>query len=421
MLSFSVVMAHDVDTGRLRRIRFALLIGAIALFALLYAPQPVLPQLSRAFALSPGSAALLVSASTLGLALAAIPLGTLSEAVGRRRTMLLSLVVAEALGLCLPWVHDFPLMVVLRLVQGAAVAGMSSVAVAYLVGETGGRQMGTTMGLYVAGTTIGGMSGRLLGGIAGDFAGWSGGMLTVAALAGGCTLLFVALLPAERNHTRQELRWAPLARGLRSAASDPVLYAPYLVAALGMGSFVTVYNVLSFRLTSAPFHVDPALAALAFLAYAAGTVTSAVAGGLADRWGRTRVLVSGLVAVLAGFGLMLVGDLPTIIVGLVVFTGGFFIAHSVASAWVGERALPSARGQATALYQFAYYAGSSVGGVLGGLAYAAWGWSGMTAMLGCWIVLAGAAVLVAAGREAPAEPAAAAGGEREQDQVASGS
>lgn len=413
-------MAHDLDAGRLRRIRVALLIGAIALFALLYAPQPVLPQLSRAFGLSPGSAALLVSASTLGLALAAIPLGTLSEATGRRRTMLISLVVAELLGLCLPWVHDFPLMVALRLVQGAAVAGMSSVAVAYLVGETGGRQMGTTMGLYVAGTTIGGMSGRLLGGIAGDFGGWDGGMLGVAALAGVCTVLFVLLLPAERNHTRQELRWGPLLRGLRTAVSDPVLYAPYLVGSLGMGSFVTVYNVLSFRLTGPPFHVDPALAALAFLAYAAGTVTSAVAGGFADRWGRTRVLLVGLAAVLAGFGLMIAGNLLTVIVGLVVFTGGFFIAHSVASAWVGARAVPSARGQATALYQFAYYVGSSIGGVVGGLAYAAWGWTGMTAVLGAWIVLAGVAVILAAGREGPpSRPAAVASGER--DQVASGS
>lgn len=419
MLSFGFVMAQDGESGRLGRIRVALLIGAVALFALLYAPQPVLPQLSQAFSISPGTAALLVSASTLGLALAAIPLGTLSEAVGRRRIMLLSLVVAEVLGLCLPWVHDFPLMVALRLVQGAAVAGMSSVAVAYLVGETGGKQMGTTMGLYVAGTTIGGMSGRLFGGIVGDFGGWSGGMLGVAGLAGVCTLLFVALLPAERNHTRQELRWGPLLSGLRSAVSDPVLYAPYLVAALGMGAFVTIYNVLSYRLTDAPFHVSPALAALAFLAYAAGTVTSAIAGGMANRWGRIRVLLSGLVTVLAGFALMLAGNLPTIIIGLVVFTGGFFIAHSVASAWVGERALPSARGQATALYQFCYYAGSSVGGVLGGLAYAAWGWTGMTAMLGSWIVLAGVSVLIAVRKTAAPVPEQSPVGE--QRQVVSGS
>lgn len=411
-------MTEEAEPSRIRKIRFALLIGGLALFALLYAPQPVLPQLADAFSLSPGTAALLVSASTLGLALAAIPLGTLSEALGRRRTMVVSLLIAEVLGLCMPWVHNFTVMVVLRFVQGAAVAGLASVAVAYLVGETGGKHMGTTMGLYVAGTTIGGMSGRLLGGVVGDFAGWSGGVLGVAVLAGVCTILFVALLPAERNHTRQELRWKPLLAGLRAAVRDPVLYAPYLVAAMGMGSFVTVYNVLSFRLTAPPFLVSPALAALAFLAYAAGTVTSVFAGRTADRWGRTKVLISGLGTVLVGFVLMLAGNLPTIIVGLVIFTGGFFVAHSVASAWVGARAVPSARGQATALYQFSYYAGSSVGGVLGGLAYAAWGWSGMTLMLCCWIVIAAVGVLIA--RNAP-PPASQVEPSESGVQVASGS
>lgn len=389
-----------VDAARVRRIRVALLTGALALFALLYTPQPVLPQLAAQFGLTAGTVALLVSASTLGLAVAAIPLGTLSEAVGRRRTMITSLLVAELLGLAVPWVGSFPLMVGLRFVQGAAVAGLAAVAVAYLAEEAGGAQMGTTMGLYVAGTTIGGMSGRLLGGVVSDFAGWRGGEFSVALLAGVCTALFVLLLPAERRHTRQSLRWRPLLSGLRMAASDPVLYAPYLVAALGMGSFVAVYNVLGFRLTSPPFEISPGIAALAFLAYGAGTVTSALAGRAADRWGRLRVLLTSLAITLSGLLVMLAGQLVLVIGGLVVFTGGFFGAHSVASGWVGARAASSARGQASALYQFSYYGGSSVGGVLGGSAYAAWGWPGLTVLLSCWVVAAAVAVgLAGAGRE----------------------
>jgi YNFM family putative membrane transporter len=82
-----------------------------------------------------------------------------------------------------------------------------------------------------------------------------------------------------------------------------------------------------------------------------------------------------------------------ILVGLVIFTGGFFGAHSVANGWVGTRASKQARGQASALYQLAYYGGSSIGGVLGGIAYGAWGWSGMTLLLTAWLALAAAAVL----------------------------
>ncbi|MBK0870577.1 MAG: MFS transporter [Saccharopolyspora sp.] len=391
------------DVSRIRRIRLALLVGALALFALLYAPQPVLPQFSEAFSLAPGTVALLVSAGTLGLAVAAVPLGTLSEVFGRRRVMVTSLLVAEVIGLALPWLANFPLLVVLRFVQGAAVAGIAAVATAYLADETGGRDLGTTMGLYVAGTTIGGMSGRLLGGVAGDFGGWTGGLIAVALLAGVCTVAFVLLLPTERHQRRQEFRWRPLLTGVRAAATDPALRAPFAVAALGMGSFVAVYNVLGFRLIAPPLSVPPALAALAFLAYAAGTVTSAIAGRLADRWGRKPVLLTGLGTALAGLALLLAGNIVVILIGLVVFTGGFFAAHSVASGWVGFLASPSARGQASAMYQFAYYGGSSVGGVLGGMAYAQWGWPGMTLVLACWLVLAGVAVLRAR-KPQPAEP-----------------
>ncbi|MEU6130574.1 MFS transporter [Saccharopolyspora sp. NPDC047091] len=402
------------DLNRIRRIRIALLIGALALFALLYAPQPVLPQFADAFGLAPGTVALLVSAGTLGLAIAAIPLGTLSEVYGRRRIMVGSLLLAEAIGVLLPFIGNFPLLVALRLVQGAAVAGIAAVAAAYLADETGGRDLGTTMGLYVAGTTVGGMSGRLLGGIAGDYAGWAGGIAAVAVLAGICTVGFVLLLPKERHQRRQELHWKPLLVGVRAAATDPALRPPFLVAALGMGAFVAVYNVLGFRLVEPPLSVPPALAALAFLAYAAGTVTSAVAGGLADRWGRRPVLLTGLGTALLGLLLMLAGNLVVILAGLVVFTGGFFAAHSVASGWVGVLASPSARGQASAMYQLAYYGGSSVGGVVGGIAYAAWGWNGMSIVLGCSMLLAGLAVLRGRRAEtARAEPVAA------QAQVAS--
>lgn len=388
------VVAVASAASRVRRIRLALLFGALALFALLYAPQAVLPQLAAQFSLTPGTVALVISAGTLGLALAAIPLGTLSEALGRRRTMVTSLLVAEVLGLLLPWVHGFGLMVALRFVQGAAVAGLAAVAVAYLADETGGRYLGTTMGLYVAGTTVGGMSGRIVGGVVADFTGWNGGMLAVAVLAGVCTIAFVVLLPAERSHSRQPLRWRPLLAGLRGAATDPLLYAPYLVAALGMGTFVTVYNVLGFRLTAPPLLVPPALAALAFLAYAAGTVSSAVAGRAADRWGRSPVLLCGLAVTVLGLLVMLAGHLALILTGLVVFTGGFFMAHSVASTWVGAQAPVSARGQASSLYQFCYYAGSSVGGVVGGTAFAAWGWPGMTVLLCCWLAVAAVGVVL---------------------------
>lgn len=390
-----VTRAPAAERARLRRIRVALLTASLATFALLYAPQPVLPQLAADFRLTPATASLAISAATGGLALAGIPLAAVSDVLGRRRLMIGSLVAATAVGLTLPLAGSLPMLVALRAVQGVAIAGVPSVAMAYVADEMPNHQVAPSMGIYVAGTSLGGLSGRLLAGLIGDAAGWSAGVLAVAVAAVALTAAFVVLVPASRGQVRTGPRLRPLLTGMRHAVSDPVLYGPYLVALLGMGGFVAVYNVLSFRLIGPPIGLSPALASLAFLAYLAGSVSSTLAGWAAGRIGRTPVVLLGLVGALAGLVLAWPARLPLVLAGLVVFTAGFFAAHSAASAWVGTRAVPAARSQAAAVYLLAYYVGSSVGGTVGSAAYGLSGWSGLTVLVGCWLVLAVVAAVVA--------------------------
>jgi YNFM family putative membrane transporter len=79
--------------------------------------------------------------------------------------------------------------------------------------------------------------------------------------------------------------------------------------------------------------------------------------------------------------------LPLVILGIAIATIGFFGGHSVASSWVGRRARTD-RGQATALYLFFYYLGSSLLGSAGGFAWTHAGWSGVTAFTSFLILVA---------------------------------
>jgi YNFM family putative membrane transporter len=93
-----------------------------------------------------------------------------------------------------------------------------------------------------------------------------------------------------------------------------------------------------------------------------------------------------LVAItLAGLLLMAAGSVATVVMGLLVTTGGFFAAHSVASGWVSAR---SARlgVQGSAVYVCCYYLGSGVGGTIGGLAFSAGGWSAVTCYTGAFLL-----------------------------------
>src|SRR5699024_9044487 len=102
-----------------------------------------------------------------------------------------------------------------------------------------------------------------------------------------------------------------------------------------------------------------------FVVYLTGTVSAAWMGKGADRRGRRNVLWFGLILMLVGAALTLSPLLWCKVIGLAMFTFGFFGSHSVASGWVGKKA-KTAKAQASSLYLFFYYLGSSVSGTLGG-------------------------------------------------------
>lgn len=158
-----------------------------------------------------------------------------------------------------------------------------------------------------------------------------------------------------------------------------------------MGGFVACYNFLTFRLTSAPINLSGSAASRLFLAYLAATVSSTVAGYCAGRFGRRPVLIAGIVMSLAGLALTLPNNLWSISAGLVIFTAGFFAAHSTASGWISGRA-NAHRAQASALYLMSYYLGSSVLGATVGIAFLVDGWDATVVAI---TVLAAAALALA--------------------------
>jgi YNFM family putative membrane transporter len=121
--------------------------------------------------------------------------------------------------------------------------------------------------------------------------------------------------------------------------------------------------------------------------YLFGIGSSTWVGDLAGRLGRRKVFWATTAAMLAGLALTLMKPLAVIIAGIAVLTAGFFGAHSVASSWVGLRAQHS-KAQASALYLFFYYLGSSIVGSCGGLFWSASGWRGVVAFTGSLLTLA---------------------------------
>ncbi|MGY1842779.1 MFS transporter [Modestobacter sp. SYSU DS0875] len=380
---------HRVGEPGFRRAAAAVFLAGLAVFATLYAPQAMLPELTRALGVSPAASTLAISVSTGALAVGLLVLGPVSDRRGRTPVLHACLAATAVLAVLTVFAPAWWVLLVLRGLQGFALAGLPAVAVAYLREELHTSVSGRAIGLYVSGTAIGGLSGRLLTGLLTELGGWRAALAGVAVLAVGCAVAVRLLLPPARRFVPLA-REGRLVRQLTAAFTDPALLALYGVAALLMGGFVAVYNAGTFRLESAPYSLSPAIAGLVFLAYLLGSASSPVAGWLADRHGR-RVVVPGAVAVM-GAGIALTAPTPLwcVVLGLCVLTTGFFAAHGVASGWVAARAQRGGRpvGQAASLYSFWYYVGSSVGGTLAGRAWQDGGWPPVALLAGCCTLVA---------------------------------
>jgi YNFM family putative membrane transporter len=383
---------HRAGEPALRRAATAIFLAGLAVFATLYAPQALLPELARAFGVSPAASTLAISISTGALAVGLLVLGPLSDRRGRTTILHASLAATAVLGILLALTPAWWALLVLRALQGFALAGLPAVAVAYLREELHPSVSAGAIGLYVSGTAIGGLTGRLLTGFLTELGGWRTALAGTAVLAVACAVAVRVLLPPSRRFTRVPPE-ARLLRHLAAGFTDPALLALYGMAALLMGGFVAVYNAGTFRLESEPYALTPSLASLVFLAYLLGSASSPTAGWLADRLGRRLVVPLAVLVMAAGIALTLPDPLWCVVLGLCLLTVGFFAAHGVASGWVAVRAQLGGRavGQAASLYSFWYYVGSSVGGTLAGRAWQDAGWPGVVVLAG---VCTGAALLL---------------------------
>ena len=369
---------HVPGSRDYRRLLVGLFFGGVATFAQLYATQAVLPQIAADTSSDPATAALTVSASTFGLAVAVLPWSAVADRIGRVPAMGVGIVLATVLGATLPFAADISVVLALRFAEGAALGAVPAVALAYLSEEVDARHVAAAAGSYIAGTTVGGLSGRLLSGPVGDLAGWRWGVASVVVLCAVAATVFLLLVPRARGFvpsSGRALVGPSLLDRLRVNVRSARQVALYAQGFLLMGAFVGVYNYLGFHLVTRPFSLAPGVVTLLFLAYLAGTVASPRAGTLAVRHGRFAVLVGSIAVTAAGVLLMAVPVTAVVIVGLVVFTAGFFAAHAVASGWTPVAAEPQARAQASSLYYLGYYGGSSLFGWLLGLVFAALGWA----------------------------------------------
>ncbi|MEH7377982.1 MULTISPECIES: MFS transporter [Bacillaceae] len=377
-------------THTFKMVNIALFAGGFNTFAILWGTQPLLPEIGKEFHISPAVSSLSLSSTTIALAISMLIAGSLSEVFGRKPVMTISLFASSILSILTAFSPSFHLLILCRILQGISLAGLPAVAMAYLGEEIEPKSLGMAMGLYISGNSIGGMGGRIISGILTDHFNWHVALAVIGMISLIASLIFWFILPKSTHFKPRKFEIKKLVTSLFVQFKEPGLLYLFFTGFLLMGCFVSLYNYIGFQLIVPPYSLSQTLVGFIFIVYIVGTFSSTWMGMLADQYGKRKLLLMSLFIVLLGACITLNSSLWLKIIGIAIFTYGFFAGHSIASGWVGQLATHD-KAQAASLYLFFYYAGSSIGGTASGTFYSSFGWLGVVSMI---VVLAIISIII---------------------------
>ncbi|OSI07055.1 integral membrane protein [Neisseria animaloris] len=356
-----------------------MLVGVFA-FIQVYSVQAVLPLLIRDLHATEVQAGLAVGATVLGVALVSPFMGMLSDAVGRKIFIVGSLLFLGVPTALLATSQTIEQMMFYRFLQCIAVPGITVVLIAYIGEEFIGTALARLMSLYVAGTVLGGFSGRFLLGHLSEMMGWRAAFYVMAGLSlAGAFFVWKQLPKSKRFVPKPDFQTA-----LSTLRGH--LYNRYVLTACALGacvlcSLVGCFTYINLHLAEAPYRLDSGSLANIFTVYLIGMVITPLSAKLINRFGSARTVMTAVVFSMTGVLAASVEPLAGIVVALVLMSSGVFVTQAATISYIAVN-VKEGRSLASGLYYMAYYGGGTFGAWLCGLAYRQSGWHGVV-----WVLL----------------------------------
>ncbi len=354
--------------GTARRTAAVVFAGFCAFLAL-YAPQPLLPLLGQAFHKSPAEVSLIVSISTLAVALAAPFAGTVADRWGRKRVIVPATLLLAVPTLLAATSTSFAQLLFWRFWQGIFTPAIFAVTVAYINDEwTEGT--GGAVAAYVTGTVIGGFCGRMLTALVAAHFSWQWSFISLGVLTAAGGLAIWAWLPQDRRRARHP---HSATRAIVRHLQNPPLVATYAAGFAVLFSLLAIFTYVNFHLAAPPFGLGTSALGFLFVVYLVGAVVTPYAGRWIDRLGHRAAFSLAMAMAVVGGLVTLIPWLPAIVAGLAIACTGVFISQSAANAYIGVVAR-EAKAAAVGLYVTFYYLGGSFGAAIPGHFWSLGGW-----------------------------------------------
>jgi len=375
--SEAVPLAATVSPGMSLRmvVLFALACGLSV--GNIYAAQPLLDTMARAFSVSPAAIGMVVTVTQIGYALGLIfivPLGDLLAP----RALIVGQVALSAVALIVVGLARSSIV----LLAGMAVVGLLAVVVQVLVAFAATlaapAERGRVVGSVTSGVVTGILLARFISGVLADLGGWRSVYLCSASLMLVLSGLLLRTLPSRQKSTAAPSYPALIISMVALFREEPILRTRAVLALLIFASFNVLWTPLALPLGAPPLSLSHSAIGVFGLAGLAGALAAGRAGHWADR---------GFSHWTTGFSLllMLAAWVPIGLMGVSLWAlaaGVVMLDLAVQAVHVTSQSLifavrPEARSRLVAGYMVFYSIGSAAGGIASTLTYAEAGWAGV--------------------------------------------
>ena len=385
--------AANLSLPSLRDVR-VLMVGVtgFCVFLNVYATQTLLPLFTRIFHATKFQVSLTVSATTVGIALAAPFFGLVGERFGRRRTMAASVSLLTIPVLLAATSSSLQMLIAWRFLQGLIMPGIIAVTLAYISEEWSEGGAASVMAAYVAGNVLGGVTGRFLSGVVADHFGWRMSFVLLGSMNAVGAAAVWRWLPEARLHVHGA-KFAAALRGMATQLRRPVMLATFAVGFTSLFSLVATFTYITFYLSAEPFRLGTTALGSLFMIYLVGVVVTPVCGKWIERIGHRASLIAAALAAAGGVALTLWPSMFAVLTGLALCSSGVFVCQSAAASYLGHVA-GNARSSAAGLYTTFYYIGGTAGASVPAFAWHLGAWPACVALIVGVLVLDAGIALV---------------------------
>ena len=353
----------------------SLVIGLTAFLTVvdLFATQAILPSLARHYNVTPAAMGFAVNASTMGMAVAGLVVGFLSQHIDRRRGILLSLVLLAIPTMLLAVAPTLAVFTILRVAQGLCMASAFALTLAYLGEQCSSMDAGGAFAAYIAGNVASNLIGRLVSAAVVDTLGLASNFYFFALLnLAGAVLVYFTIQRVQPMHS------APMAPSPSAATikhwRNPALRAAFAIGFCILFAFIGTFTFVNFVLVRPPLSLGRMDLGLVYFVFLPSVITTLLAGKAVARFGTRTAIWGALIVALLGLPLMLSSHLTHVLAGMVLIGIGTFFAQAAATGFVG-RAASENRGVASGIYLACYFLGGLAGSAVLGQLFDRFGWT----------------------------------------------